>query len=76
MEQEKDTQKIFFRDLIFAALYHWKAFIVFMVVFAVLLGGFTVLAGQGTVTLAGTTLTPENNAVVEHLKTIADFWDK
>ena len=68
MEQEKDTQKIFFRDLIFAALYRWKAFFAFVVIFALLLGGFALLGEQGTVTLAGTTMTPEKNLVVEQLK--------
>lgn len=72
MEQEKDTQKIFFRDLIFAALYRWKTFLVFVVIFALLLGGFALLKGNDTATLAGSTMTPETNAVVEQLKTTLD----
>jgi len=68
MEREQDTQKIFFKDLLFAACYRWKAIVIFALLFGLLLGGFAVLKNSDTLTLAGTTMTPENDLVVEQLK--------
>lgn len=38
MEQEKDLQVIFIKDLLFAALYQWRRILVFGCIFALLLG--------------------------------------
>lgn len=68
MEQSK--QKIFFKDLIFTVLYQWKALVITMILFALLLGGFAVMSNQdATVSVGGTSMTPENTALVEELET-------
>lgn len=40
MDFEKDEQVIYFKDLMFVALYQWRRILAFAVVFALLLGGF------------------------------------
>lgn len=40
MEQERDEQVIFFKDLIFAALYQWRKILIAALVLALLFGGF------------------------------------
>ena len=45
MDYEKDEQVIYFKDLVFVALYQWRRVLVFAIVFALLLGGFTGISG-------------------------------
>lgn len=43
MEQERDDQVIYFKDLIFSALYQWRRIIVVTLVMAVLFGAFSLI---------------------------------
>lgn len=66
---EQSNQKIFFKDLIFTVLYQWKALVIVMIVFALLLGGFAVMRNQDTtVSVGGTSMTPENQALTKDLE--------
>ena len=55
MDYEKDDQVIYFKDLVFVALYQWRRILVFAIVLALLLGGFTaVTKWNAYTTFAGT----------------------
>lgn len=48
MENKKDERMIYLKDLLFAALYRWRAVLVTALIFAVLLGGFKVFSSWNT----------------------------
>ena len=54
MQQERECQTIYFKDLLFRALYRWKAALVVGVIFAILLGGVGVLKSRSSVNLRNT----------------------
>lgn len=68
MENKNEKQLIFFKDLLFVALYQWKKILIVGVVLALLLGGFAVLSSGSTVSLAGSSMSPETVHRVEQLK--------
>ena len=45
MEQQKETQMVYIKDLLFTVLYRWKTVLIVMLVFALLLGGVSMLLG-------------------------------
>lgn len=49
MEQEKDLQVIFIKDLLFAALYQWRRILAAALVFAVILGGAALVSQSNSV---------------------------
>ncbi len=59
MENEKSTQLIFFKDLLFAALYQWKKALIAGLAFAILFGAWGVLSQDKSVSVGGLTITPE-----------------
>lgn len=74
MEQQNEKQMIFFKDLLFCALYQWKKILIVGVAFAVLLGAVAMLSGDD-VSVGGMTLTPETQAKVEQLERKLEFID-
>lgn len=68
MEQKNEKQLIFFKDLLFTALYRWKIALIVGIVLALLLGGFAVMSSGDTVSMAGSSMTPETEHRVEQLK--------
>ena len=59
MQQEHESQTIYFKDLLFRALYSWKIALAVAVVLALVLGGFGMLKSGDPVNLNTATLTPE-----------------
>lgn len=47
MDTHKDVQMIYFKDILFSVLYQWKKVLLFIICFSLLLGGYTLLAGNG-----------------------------
>ena len=71
MEQTKQT--IFFKDLIFTVLYRWKALVIVMMIFGLLLGGFAVVNNRKEVSLGGANMTPQNLDLIDQLKVQIEF---
>lgn len=44
MEQERDYQTVYFKDLLFSVAYHWKAVVILMLVGALIMGGLHFVA--------------------------------
>ena len=68
---EKENRKehtIYFKDLLFSILYHWKAMLIFGLVFGLVLGGVALLDSSDTVTLNSTSMTPEREVMVKQLE--------
>lgn len=61
MDYEKDEQVIYFKDLLFVAMYQWRRILVFAVVLAVLLGGVAGITGWKNYTEAAEAVTEERN---------------
>ena len=57
MDYEKDDQVIYFKDLVFVALNQWRRILVFAIVFALLLGGFTAVTKWKAYTASAGTIT-------------------
>lgn len=69
MEQERDVQTVYFKDLIFSTLYQWKAVLVVGIALALLLGAFAFLRNRNnTVTLNSITITPDTQIKIDQLK--------
>lgn len=68
MQQEQEHQTIYFKDLLFRALYCWKIALVAAVILALALGGFGVLKSRSSVNLNTATLTPEMEQKIELLQ--------
>ena len=68
MQQEHESQTIYFKDLLFRALYRWKIALVVAVVLALALGGFGILKSGDPVNLNTATLTPEMEQKIELLQ--------
>ena len=65
MENERDSQAIYFKDLLFSAFYKWRAVLLAAVVFAGLLGGYKYLKNQDIRNTAPSETTVESIARVE-----------
>lgn len=76
MENKNEKQLIFFKDLLFVALYQWKKILIVAIAFAVLLGAVGVLTGKDEATVGGMTLTPETQSKVEMLEAKKEFTEK
>lgn len=59
MDYEKDEQVIYFKDLLFVAMYQWRRILVFAMVLAVLLGGIAGIGGWKNYTEAADAVTEE-----------------
>ena len=68
---EKENRKehtIYFKDMLFSILYHWKALLIFGLVFGLLLGGVALLDSSDSVTLNSASMTPEREVMVKQLE--------
>lgn len=68
MEQERSTQTIYLKDLLFAALYQWKWLVIAAVIGGILLGGLQLLMGGSNATLNPITITPEQQLKIDQLE--------
>lgn len=68
MEQNKEKQLIYFKDLVFSALYQWKKILVVAILFAVLFGALNLLTAEKAVNVGGVNMTPETEKKVSHLE--------
>lgn len=68
MEQERSTQTIYLKDLLFAALYQWKWLVIAAVIGGILLGGLQLLAGGSNAILNPITITPEQQLKIDQLE--------
>ena len=68
MDNKKEKQLIYVKDLLFRALYHWKLILVVALAFALLLGAFSVLTNKQDVSVGGLNMTPQTQAKVENLE--------
>lgn len=71
MEQEKQT--LYFKDLLFAALYQWKAALIIGLVLALLLGAVGLFGFKGSVNLNTATITTEMQTKIDHLRSTVKF---
>lgn len=63
---ENQTERtIYFKDLLFAVLYRWRAVLAAMLIGAVLLGGMELLGASDKVTLNSVSVTPENQIKID-----------
>lgn len=76
MENGREKQLIFVKDLVFRALYQWKVILVAALVFAVLLGGFSMLKDGQDVQVGGLNMTPQTQAKVEELEFRLERYDQ
>ena len=68
MEQEKNTQTIYFKDLFFGVLYQWKWLVIAAIIGGILLGGAELLTGNISATLNPVTITPEQQLKIDQLE--------
>ena len=68
MQQEREVQTIYFKDLLFRALYRWKTALVVGVIFALILGGVGMLKSDSSVNLNAVTLTTEQQQTIDRLR--------
>lgn len=68
MEQKNEKQLIYFKDLLFTALYQWKKILIFGILLALLLGAAGMLAGDKPVTVGGISMTPQIQVKVDYLE--------
>lgn len=73
MEQERDYQTVYFKDLLFAALYQWKAIIIAALICSLLLGGFAVLSNRTAASQPSPSLPSEVEEKAKQLKTTAEL---
>lgn len=64
--QQKSERAIYFKDMLFAALYRWKWMVLAAVICAVLLGGMEFLSGGDTETMDATAITSETQLKIDH----------
>lgn len=76
MENGREKQLIYVKDLVFRALYSWKVILVAALVFAVLLGAFAVLKNGQEVDLGGLNMTPETQGKVDQLKNRTERYER
>ena len=68
MQQERECQTIYFKDLLFRALYRWKIALAVALVLAVVMGGVGLLKSTASVNLNTATLTPEMQQKIDLLR--------
>ena len=68
MEQERSTQTIYLKDLLFAVLYQWKWLVIAAVIGGILLGGLQLLTGGSNAILDPITITPEQQLKIDQLE--------
>ena len=76
MENGREKQVIYLKDMIFRALHQWKVILVVAIAFAVLLGVFALKKDGESVDLGGLNMTPETQQKVEQMKTRKDYFEK
>lgn len=69
MQQERETQTVYFKDLLFSALYQWKAALIVAFVLVLLLGAAGIWGSQKSVNLNTATMTPEMQVKIDQLRT-------
>lgn len=69
MDNERDEQVVFIRDLLFAVLYQWRKILAAALVLAVLLGGFKAISGYFAMPDAGT----QETAQAEYREKLAKY---
>ena len=68
MEQERDCQTIYFKDLFFAAVYKWKLALVAALIFTLILGCFGLYQSKKNINLNTATISPENQLKIQQLE--------
>lgn len=68
MDYERDEQVIYFKDLVFVALYQWRRILIFAVIFALLLGGFMGISAIKERSASVDTITEEQAAYEQELQ--------
>lgn len=73
MNNHTEGHTIYMKDLLFAALYRWKAAIALALVFGLLLGGFALLSGKKSVTIGDSSMTPETKVKITQMEATRDL---
>ena len=68
MKHQEEKQLIYFKDLLFSALYQWRTAIVFGLVLAIIFGAVGFLMKENPVTTEPLSVTPETESKVQQLQ--------
>ena len=73
MQQERESQTFYFKDLLFCALYQWKAALIVALILALILGGIGTLASTNVINLNTATITPEMQIKIDQLQATVEM---
>lgn len=76
MEQQRQERTIYFKDLLFSILYRWKPLLIVGLICGLLLGSVELLSQTDSVTLKTTSMTPENQLLIEQLEDSIELNEK